>query len=71
MLGGACHPSVAVAARFLPKLGREISHGLFLGCPQAGAWGRQVAQLVPLSLCCKKIATAFTMIPKLTQDHAV
>ena len=71
MLGGAYHPSAAMAARFLPKLGREIPHGLFLGCPQAAAWGRQVAQLVPLSLCCKKIATAFTMGLKLTQDHAV
>ena len=31
MLGGAYLPSAPMAARFLPKLGREISHGLFFG----------------------------------------
>ena len=64
-----------MAARLLPKLSREISHGLFLGCPQAGAQaaerGRQDAHPAPLSLCCKRIETAFTIELKLTQDYAV
>ena len=68
-------PAWPMAARFLPRLGREISHGLFLGCPQAGARaagrGRQDAHPAPLSLCCKRIATAFTIQNKLTQDYAV
>ena len=54
-------PAQLLAVLFLPKLGREISHGLFFGCPKASARGRQDALPAPLSTYCKRIATAFTI----------